>query len=361
MTSAEALKTVEAIAAYGLSESGDQTGDTKIEIDDAIADEVLAGIAENRISGTAILALTQDAIASSEETEEKLIAQHDEVMGQSMRTEIMAVRVSDMLTGAGIEHRLLKGAALAHTVYEDPAARSFRDVDVLVSSAAIEATVALLTSHGATRAQPELRPGYDKRFAKSVTLKLDGVEVDLHRVLSPGPFGVWMKPNDLFVLRSVIDVAGVNIPILDRTDNLLHACYHLALGQVEPVLSNVRDAALLAGTDANIGFDATRFDQSVDRWKGRVVVRRAVRIVERRLGVTLPEPLRSYGRAVADQAELAALEPYLASGDGGRFGALVPATLKALPMADRAAYALAVGLPEGTEPVERLKGLLKRT
>lgn len=348
---------LEAIAAHRIGPQAEETAPLVVSNDEAT--ELIEGLKAERIAGAGVVCLIDGGMDVSNETADRIVALHDDVMSQTMRTEVMAVRVSDLLTGLGVDHRLLKGAALAHTVYSDPAERSFRDVDLLVGSSDIDRAVAALAKEGATRAQPELRPGYDSRFAKSVTMRLDGIEIDLHRVLCPGPFGVWMKPGDLFVLRSVVAIADVDVPILDPTDNLLHACYHVALGQVEPALSNLRDVALLAGTSSTLGFDAGRFDQSVDRWRGRPVIRRAIRLVERRLRCSLPAELSWYRTASVDAAEIQALEPYLVE-EEGRFAALAPATFRALPMSDRPAYALAVGLPEGAEPLDRIKDLLKR-
>lgn len=349
---------VEAIAAHGLGPHADAAA--PIEITDSEADLVLEALKEHRLAGAAVVCLIDGGMAISNELASRIVLLHDDEMGRTLRTEIMSVRVSDLLTGAGIEHRLLDGAALAHSVYSDPAERSFRKVDVLVTPQNVDRTVQLLISNGAIRPVAELRPGFDQRFASSVNLNLDGREMDVHRVLCPGPFGVWMKPNDLFVLRDVLDIANVDIPTLDPTDNLLHACYLLALGRIEPLLTNVRDVALLAGTADHLGFDAGRFDHTVERWRGRAVVRRAVRIVERRLGFALPGELSWYGKASVDADERAALEPYLTEQDEDRFDAMAPFTFRALPMSERPAFALAVGLPDGTEPVARFKELFTR-
>lgn len=359
MSSRAVEHVIQALAVHRLLAGPEPSADP-VTIPDDIGPACIAAIEQHRLSGVAVLALAEGGAVASEEIETKLVALHDNLMGQTMRVEIAAVRVSTLLTEAGIEHRLLKGAALAHSVYPDPSERSFRDVDVLVQADNIDQVVQLLTSKGATRAQPELRARYDQRFAKSVTMRLDGVEIDVHRLLCDGPFGVWTKPDDLFLLADSITVARHAIPTLDRTDNLLHACYHVALGQVEPALSNVRDIALLAGSGGASGFDSERFDQAVDRWRGRAVIARAVRVVSQRLGDVLPAELSRYDRISVDAAEQAALEPYLVEGTSGRFGALAPATLKALPLSDRPAYALAVGLPEGTEPIGRLKELVLR-
>lgn len=358
MTSHNVEQLVQAIAAHRLSTHADSV--EPVSIPDEHVAAVVAAVQQHRLSGVAVRALKEGGVSASDETESKLVSLHDETMGQTLRVEIMAVRVSELLANAGITHRILKGAALAHTVYPDPSERSFRDVDVLVRSTNIDEVVQLLTNAGATRARPELRAGYDRRFAKSVTMRLDGVEVDLHRLLCDGPFGVWTKPDDLFLISDSIGVARQSIPILDRTDNLLHACYHVALGQVEPALSNVRDIALLANADGVNGFDSERFDQSVDRWRGRAVIARAVRIVSKRLGDVLPPELSKYETITVKPEEQSALEPYLVEGTAGRFGALAPATLRALPPRDRPGYAVAVGLPDGAEPIDRLKELIGR-
>ncbi|NNC79295.1 MAG: hypothetical protein HKN94_03990, partial [Acidimicrobiales bacterium] len=237
------------------------------------------------------------------------------------------------------------------TVATTPSDRSFRDVDLLIRSSEIDQTVAVLEAAGASRLQPELRPGFDRRFAKSVTMRLDDVEIDVHRTLAPGPFGLTMFPDDLFLLAGTFDVAGRTLPTLDRTDHLLHACYHAALGSQTPAMTNLRDIALLAAGDV----DLDRINDSIERWDGQAVMGRAVELVRESLGDVLPPALCLYTLTAEDRSSLA---PYLRDGD--RFPALAAASLRALPASSRAAYALAVGLPVGTNPVDRVKVLSRR-
>ena len=83
---------------------------------------------------------------------------------------------------AGIESRVLKGVALAHTAYDDPADRVFADVDLLVPGDELTRAATVLTAAlGAERPVPEIRPGFDDRFGKEAMLKVDGLELDLHR------------------------------------------------------------------------------------------------------------------------------------------------------------------------------------
>ena len=330
--------------------------ESPVVIDDENAASVLNQLDAERILGVAVRALEAGDLVANDEFGHELIARHDAVMAQTMRVELMAARLSGLLTERGIRHRLLKGAALAHTVARSPMERSFRDVDVLVSGADMDRAVALVIAEGGTRNQPPLRDGFDARFGKSVTLRLDDVEVDLHRVLSPGPFGVWMNPHDLFVLKDELQIAGVTLPTLDATDHLVHACYHAALGQREPVLANLRDIALLA--EASI--DGPRLMETVERWRGVAVVKRAVGLVQSALDVELPEVLLQVKRHTPDTAETAAIDPYLTDDPRGRFASLAPHTLRALPARDRAAFARAVGFPDGTDPMNRAKSLIRR-
>lgn len=357
-----AVRIAERIASLGLPGSSTEP----IVVDAQVGAALLAELSKHRVLGLFVRGVEAGLIHADESVVAEAVGAHDAVMSQTMRIEIAAIRTSVLLADAGIDHRLLKGAALAHTCATNPSDRSFRDVDVLVAARDISKAVQLLIGGGATRLQPELRLGYDQRFAKSVTMRLDDVEIDLHRTLCPGPFGVWMWPDDLFLLKQEISLGGVSIPSLDRTDHLVHACYHAALGQVDPVLSNLRDIALLASSaadspdDTGAHYDAERFDGTVSRWKGRAVIRRAVGLVNNRLDVVMPESLGKYLHEPVDASELAAIDPYLTEDPKGRFAALAPSTLRALPLSDRAAYALAVGLPDGTRPRDRVSSLVKR-
>ena len=99
----------------------------------------------------------------------------------------------EALEKAGIAHRVLKGHAWAHTVYPDPSWRAFGDVDLLVGTDDSDRAVEVLESTGVRRTLPEVRPGFDRRFGKDATLlSASGREVDLHRLLVAGPYGLWV-------------------------------------------------------------------------------------------------------------------------------------------------------------------------
>jgi len=339
-----------AIAAIGLGES------SNIVVEPQNNNALLRLLRAERIEGVGVAGLVSGVIDADSSFAGALVERHDETMAQTLRVEIAAVVVSGLLSDAGIAHRILKGTALAHTAAHQTAERSFRDVDVLVEGRSIDRAIQVLTNKGAIRNQAQLRPGFDSRFAKSVTMQLNGVEVDVHRLLCAGPFGVLMCPGDLFLVRETIAVGGIDLPTLDRTDHLIHACYHAALGSPTPALVNLRDIALLASQD----WDAERFGQTVSRWQGHAVVQRAVKLVEAELAIELPQAIRGWRNRPVPTAQRELVEPYLSTNSRGRFADLAPATLRALPIADRVAYARAVGLPDGTDVIGRIKDLVNR-
>ncbi len=355
-------ETVLAVARYGLADDTDHTSTDHhvIEVQDGDVAAFLSSIEQNRIVGAAIRALIEDRLVLPPEGAEQLVSVHDDAMTNAMSAEVVAVGTSNLLTTAGIAHRVLDGVAIAHSGYDDPALRSFDDVSILVMANDIEKTIQLLQSEGATRPQSQVRPGFDRRFGDKVTLSSSGVDVHVHRTFCPGAFGVTMKPNDLFVLQRVIKLAGVHVPVLDPTDSVLHACYRLALGTVEPDLSSVRDLARLVVAGDRPSFDGDRFSDAVERWQGTAVVRHAARIVSDTLGLALPEGLSFYANSWVDRSDREALEAYHVEDVEDRETALQVTTFKALPMGERPSYALSVGLPEGADPIGRITDLISR-
>jgi hypothetical protein len=176
------------------------------------------------------------------------------------RRAIAAAHRSAMATCLAIERRLLtveaslppstswavvKGPAIAHLDELDPALRSFGDLDVLVSASALGAVHRLLTIAGGRRRYAEPARGFDRRFGKGAAFPMpDGTEVDVHRTLALGPWGLALDPDELLARTAQLPLGGRSVPVLDRSGRFLHACYHAALGDDPPRLVPLRDVAL---------------------------------------------------------------------------------------------------------------------
>lgn len=192
-----------------------------------------------------------------------------------LRAEAESIRVVALLRSASVECVVLKGLAVAHLDYPDPAQRSTTDVDLLVRGVDIERATVALTEAGYRRDLPERRPGFDRRFAKDVTFfGPRRVEVDLHRTLLRGPFGAAIDLAELWSHQEPLEVG--DLPprsALDRTTRLLHACYTVAVADARPTLANLCDVALLAH-DPMTDWDEVR--RRAERWRSVGVVIDAV-------------------------------------------------------------------------------------
>ncbi len=187
--------------------------------------------------------------------------------------EALAVRTAATLDSAEIRWRLTKGAALAHLDYPDVSLRTFGDVDIIVHPDDWLASLQVLKTAGLCRAAGELGAGYDRRYGKGATLTTtDGLEVDLHRRLAIGRFGVTSHTEDLFQSSAFITLAGRQVPVLVPELRLLHACFHATLGGFRRLRAfrDVAQLVLYSDVDWRSTFDHAR------RWRSEPVVAAAL-------------------------------------------------------------------------------------
>ncbi len=217
-------------------------------------------------------------------------------LGHALRVERLLLEATAALDRAGIESRVLKGVALAHTAYDDPADRVFGDADLLVPGREFTRAVhALEAAFGVERAQPEIRPGFDDRFGKEATLTVGGVELDLHRTFVEGALGLTIQLDDLFAPPYRFPLGITELEALPMPPRLLHACYAAALGDWPPRLISLRDVAQILLRERPHPADVLLMARS---WRCEVVV--AVGNHHRVAGARAHRPAiaRGVGRAV---------------------------------------------------------------
>ena len=159
----------------------------------------------------------------TDEQRARVADQHRVAMAHVLRVERVAIAVGAELRRRGVDFRLLKGVALAHGVYADPASRALVDGDLVVEPGSIGAAVCAVGALGGRRFVPELRPGFDARFGKDIPMIVDGVAIDLHRTLISGPYGVTLPVDRLFRACRPVVIGGCQLPALDVVDAYLHA------------------------------------------------------------------------------------------------------------------------------------------
>jgi hypothetical protein len=150
-----------------------------------------------------------------------------EAVGEMVRSHELA-RVLDALADGGVRGVLMKGAALAHTVYASPSARPRVDSDLLIPEARRELAEHLLVPLGYTRA-PRIAGSLVEYQAPYYRDDVSGQRcvVDLHwRVANRQVLASRLRFDDLAARSVAIPALCANARALDPVDALLVAALH---------------------------------------------------------------------------------------------------------------------------------------
>ncbi len=248
---ADAQAVVDAVAAAGLDRS--RWAPPAVPLDDRSWSAAWSLVRNRRVVGLLAAAAAAGTWPLTDDQHDAVHAAHRQALAACLHLERLVLDLHTAFDAAAIEHRLLKGPAHAHLLYPDPSMRTFVDVDLLVPGAALASAAALLAERGGRRRYPEPRPGFDRRFSKGASFALTGGwEVDLHRTLTPGPFGLALDPRALLARRDRVELGGASIEVLDPPGRALHAALHAVLGSPEPNPVALRDLAqaIEVGLDA---------------------------------------------------------------------------------------------------------------
>jgi hypothetical protein len=333
-----------AVAAYGLT-SAIALPDGSLP--DGLWDDALDQLQSQRLIGLLAAAVRDGALPVTERQQQQLARIEAMTFGRVLQLEAAARSLSLLLSRSDIPHRLLKGSAVAHSDYPEPALRTFIDVDVLVPGACFDEAVHLLAQQGCTRRFPEIRPGFDRRFGKSATLwHPDGYEIDLHRTLVIGAQGLLMDTTELFASYEGLVLGGRTVPALRRPYRIVHACYHAALGHSEPRLVPLRDVAQMLLSTEDEGWREAL--DIANRWRGRAVLAYAIDSAWKTLQLCDDSAASRWARTYQPTVrERSLLATYTAA--DRPYARHAWDSLRVLPgLADRAAYLRAVLAPSGT-------------
>ncbi len=246
---------------------------TSLVLDEVDAEAVRRWARRDHMSSMLSVAIDGGVMVTDDDTAAAVASDWHADLSLAVVLEASLVRVAAVLDRAAVDWRLTKGPALAHLDYEDPALRCFGDIDVIVHPAHWSSARQALEAAGMQRAVPELAPGYDAHFGKGATfVDSNGRELDLHRRLAIGRFGVRCDMIDLFSSADHIVLAGRTVPCLDGPGRLLHACYHMVLGGSSGLRARRDVAQLILVRD----IDWTATVGIANRWHAAAVVARAV-------------------------------------------------------------------------------------
>jgi hypothetical protein len=313
-------------------------------------DAFVAVAVEERLAGLLLAAVQAGYLPVTGEQRAQVERNHTAAMVHALRLERRSVQLLGVLDAAGVPTRLLKGSAFAHLDYPDPALRPFADIDVLVPGPRLDRAVAVLAEHGFVPGQAQLRPGFAARFGKGVGLVGDdGTQVDVHRTLAHGSFGLTVVLDDLWRPAATLRLGGRDVAVLDAESRLLHAAIHAVLGSRPARLLPLRDLAQVA---AGGSVDPAVVLERAARWQVEPVLARAVTDAHTTLQLPASPPAGAarvlhdwalgYPVSDADRARLAAYDH-----PDNAYTARALDALRALPSRrDQLAYAAHLALPD---------------
>jgi hypothetical protein len=155
-----------------------------------------------------------------------------------------------LLEKEGIPTIVLKGTALAETVYDNPVLRHCHDIDLLIRDQDMSRAVSLLPSIQFKETNPKAEPGSDDCKLEHES----GLPLELHTGLFELPYynelvgEVWERSRNHVV-------AGVQTKILAPADNLIHVCGHAFYQSRRESLRWVGDAWLIIDRHRDLDWD----------------------------------------------------------------------------------------------------------
>ncbi len=267
--------------------AGAPLGDTTRLVPEPLAEDdfmaLLRLCEDHRLLGTLADAVENGRVAVDDGQLDSLTQRYLVWLSNSLEVERLLLRVAECCAQAGIEMRVLKGAALARLAYPDPSSRVFADLDLLIPATRFDDAVRLAVDElGGTQSIVELRPGFDREFGKDATVLVGRVELDLHRTFVTGPFGLTIPLDDLFTDSTPLVIGGRTFSALGPTALLMHAFYNAALGDYPVRLCSLRDLMLLSERPEA---DFRQIRVWARQWRAAAVVQRGAALVVETLGL----------------------------------------------------------------------------
>lgn len=211
------------------------------------------------------------------------------------RTMQMEKQLSVLLNAfqhAGIDILILKGPALARSVYPDPATRPSSDLDILIKPSQVKRAGALLLELGykrkTKRFTPFLKDIYnDDLFSPPEKARhFRGIELHWDLYICHGEtreVGV----EDLFQRAVELKTPSLTMSILHPIDALIYAAINIRNHLPRNRLTWIYDTALLAG-QLRKADDWKILQQRCVEWRGRNVLETALKLSRDWVGISIP-------------------------------------------------------------------------
>lgn len=196
----------------------------------------------DQLVGDAVAPLMYHVLRNREmvppEVEERLRSVYLRSAWTSVLRDVELGEVLARLDAAGVDAMVLKGAALAITVYDDPALRPMVDLDLLVHPQDRLPAMRALEAAGFLAAISEPRPGLTMAHESQILMRKEGhpgAMLELHWHLLDSPYHQERVPMDWFwqtSRRVTFQARGSRLcsgRVMGPEAQLLHLCAHLSL------------------------------------------------------------------------------------------------------------------------------------
>lgn len=248
------------------------------------------------------------------------------------------LEATGILSGAGVDVVLLKGAALALTVYPSFVDRGMQDLDLLVRPEDAARASQALERAGWLPAYPRTMDPFFRQHHHAVPLeapRLANARVELHTGLfrGDGPFA--FTPDDIRRDAVPVTVGGQTVRLPSNAHMLLHLCLHFVWshGLARGMLRTAQDLDVLWRRTP--GFDAS-FARVASDARAATCCYWTLRYAQRLLDVPVPADLLAALRPPGAEWLLDLLERHFATVAG-----LTPVTCPSVQV-DRGMWSLAV-------------------
>jgi len=310
-------------------------------IPEGLADSVVAHLTNQRLTGVLQYGVSSGQVVLPEPARGALSDAHLRATVLVLSLERRLLEVASTLRAAGVDAVVLKGPSLAP--FYGPVVRTYGDLDLLVPVAGWRAALAAIEGLGFVRLIPEPRRGFDERFGKGAShADPEGYEVDLHRTLALGPFGLWLDPDELAAGSVEFFVRDASFRRLSDTHALLHVCLHAALGRQPPQLLPLRDVLQVAYR-GSVAWD--ELSSLARRWRLGAPLAWAFEAAATTFGVPLPQPVLDLDLPEPSLRERLALRAHVTERRDA--GGIELTTLLAIGgVSGKAAYVRALLLPD---------------
>jgi hypothetical protein len=204
-------------------------------------------------------------------------------------------RVLQALAAAGIVPVLLKGTALAYTVYDDPACRCMSDLDLWLSAGEMPRAQAVLAALGYTQQISAERPlALQSQFGGESQMLGRHAGSGLVELHWGALAGEWLRRTAAVDQEGIRQRAGIlnlhgQVLALAPEDNLIQLAVHFAISHQfsEPWLRTLMDITLLARTQRA---DWEIVAERAAAWRVAIVVWQVLQLTADLLGLAKADP-----------------------------------------------------------------------